>query len=87
MDLVDGAASQNEIPMIAKDVAWLWRTAYNTGMQGCEEWPAHGEEIARLFEIAARVSRALPRPGLLLGEVIDDHDGFVDDGALREARS
>ncbi|KAI0085689.1 meiosis protein SPO22/ZIP4 like-domain-containing protein [Irpex rosettiformis] len=37
--------------VIAKDISWLWRTAYNCAVQGCTEWEDE-ETVSRLFEVA-----------------------------------
>ena len=40
-----------------KDISWLWRTAYNTAVQGCSEWDNQEDTISDLFDISRQVSR------------------------------
>ena len=40
-----------------KDISWLWRTAYNTAIQGCSEWENYEDSISDLFDIARQVGR------------------------------
>lgn len=40
---------------MAKDISWLWRTAYNCAVQGCTEW-GDGEAASRLFDVSREVS-------------------------------
>ena len=52
---MDEASTQKAIPLIMKDVSWLWRTAYNCAIQGCSEWEDCEEQIWTLFNIARDV--------------------------------
>ena len=47
-------ASKNNLAIIAKDLSWLWRTAYNAAVAGCQDW----EElvVAEIFDLAREVS-------------------------------
>jgi hypothetical protein len=51
---------QKAVSLIAKDVSWLWRMAYNLAVQGCSDWEeqyiAHTME---LFDIAREASTLL----------------------------
>ncbi|KAF8708275.1 Meiosis protein SPO22/ZIP4 like, partial [Rhizoctonia solani] len=38
LDLVKLMASKNNLVLIAKDLSWLWRTAYNAAVTGCQDW-------------------------------------------------
>ncbi|KAF8310846.1 hypothetical protein DL93DRAFT_2099158 [Clavulina sp. PMI_390] len=49
-DLVAKAVDNKEAEMISKDIAWLWRTAYNCAVDGCSDWPT--ENVAELFTTA-----------------------------------
>ena len=51
LSLVETASNGESSPLIAKDVSWLWRTAYNTAIQACAEWNNAEHEIADLFEL------------------------------------
>jgi hypothetical protein len=54
---VGEAAAQKATSLIMKDVAWLWRSAYNLAVQGCAEWEeASYDQIAGLFDVASDVS-------------------------------
>ncbi|KAJ7259902.1 meiosis protein SPO22/ZIP4 like-domain-containing protein [Mycena rebaudengoi] len=50
--LVDEACAHKAIALIIKDVSWLWRTAYNCGVQGCAQWEGCEDRISELFELA-----------------------------------
>ncbi|PPQ99580.1 hypothetical protein CVT26_008401 [Gymnopilus dilepis] len=50
--LTQTAASQRVVPLVYKDISWLWRTAYNCAVQGCADWENAGEQISELFDIA-----------------------------------
>ncbi|KAH9487374.1 hypothetical protein JR316_0001449 [Psilocybe cubensis] len=50
--LTEAAVSQKVVPLVFKDISWLWRTAYNCAVQGCAEWENAGDEISELFDIA-----------------------------------
>jgi hypothetical protein len=53
--LTDAASAQKMTTLIFKDISWLWRTAYNSAVQGCSEWENAGEQISELFDIAREV--------------------------------
>ncbi|KAI0735751.1 meiosis protein SPO22/ZIP4 like-domain-containing protein [Earliella scabrosa] len=38
-----------------KDISWLWRTAYNTAIQGCSDWENYEDSISDLFDIARQM--------------------------------
>ena len=40
---------------VAKDISWLWRTAYNCAVQGCADWEAEEEAASDLFDVAREV--------------------------------
>ncbi|KAI0078527.1 hypothetical protein K474DRAFT_1660335 [Panus rudis PR-1116 ss-1] len=40
---------------VAKDISWLWRTAYNTAVHGCSTWQDAETQIAELFEEAQKL--------------------------------
>jgi len=44
--------------MVAKDISWLWRTAYNCAVQGCSEWEDSEEKVAELFDLARQLLEA-----------------------------
>lgn len=39
----------------AKDISWLWRTAYNCAVQGCADWEAAEDAVTKLFDTAREV--------------------------------
>jgi hypothetical protein len=49
-EIVQAALSKKEAAVILKDISWLWRTAYNTAVQGCIDWPS--EIVSDLFDIS-----------------------------------
>ncbi|CAE6451343.1 unnamed protein product [Rhizoctonia solani] len=50
LGLINVIASRNNLAIIAKDLSWLWRTAYNAAVAGCQDW----EEmvVAEIFDLA-----------------------------------
>ncbi|KAI0825283.1 meiosis protein SPO22/ZIP4 like-domain-containing protein [Trametes gibbosa] len=44
-----------------KDVSWLWRTAYNTAVQGCSEWENREDSTSDLFDIARQLLQIYTR--------------------------
>ncbi|KAH9947352.1 meiosis protein SPO22/ZIP4 like-domain-containing protein [Amylocystis lapponica] len=56
--LVADLAARRSATMVAKDISWLWRTAYNCAIQGCSEWEDSEEKVAELFDIARQLLEA-----------------------------
>ncbi|KAF9552702.1 hypothetical protein CPC08DRAFT_261815 [Agrocybe pediades] len=50
--LTQAASSHNSVPLVYKEISWLWKTAYNCAVQGCAEWENAGDQISELFDIA-----------------------------------
>ncbi|THG97385.1 hypothetical protein EW026_g4602 [Hermanssonia centrifuga] len=50
--LIESFHATKRSTIIAKDVSWLWRTAYNCAVQGCAEWENSEEAVSDLFDIA-----------------------------------
>ncbi|KAL5476400.1 SPO22_3 [Sanghuangporus weigelae] len=59
--LVNTAVTGRNAPLIAKDVSWLWRTAYNIALQGCSEWRDADIQIGELFELSYELAHAYSR--------------------------
>lgn len=59
------AQKVNGVAVITKDISWLWRTAYNTAVQGCAEWENSEGQVADLFEAAYDVSTSCHQPQAL----------------------
>ena len=57
--MVETACAQNELSLIAKDVSWLWRAAYNCAIEGCMAWEQSESQISDLFDVSREVSRAV----------------------------
>jgi hypothetical protein len=53
--LVDAACAEQKSIMITKDISWLWRTAYNSAIQGCSEWNSAEAQVTELFQISREV--------------------------------
>ncbi|KAH7103160.1 meiosis protein SPO22/ZIP4 like-domain-containing protein [Auriculariales sp. MPI-PUGE-AT-0066] len=53
--LIAAASVKKTSALISKDVAWLWRAAFNTAMQGCRDWQNCELHIANLFEAASEL--------------------------------
>jgi len=52
--LAETASERNEVSLVAKDLSWLWRTAYNCAVQGCSDWDSE-DLISDLFDISREV--------------------------------
>lgn len=51
--ICESALKKKELPIIAKELSWLWRTAYNIAVQGCTDWdPGFEEQLADLFDLS-----------------------------------
>ncbi|KAL5534754.1 hypothetical protein ACEPAG_1218 [Sanghuangporus baumii] len=59
--LVNTAVTGRNAPLIAKDVSWLWRSAYNIALQGCSEWRDAEIQIGELFELSYELAHAYSR--------------------------
>lgn len=57
--LVLDAIRQNKAPLVAKDLSWLWRTAYNSAVSGLGVWD--DEDVTEMFVVARSVS-SYPSP-------------------------
>jgi len=53
--LVEAADTEKKSVMVTKDISWLWRTAYNSAIQGCAEWENAEAQVTELFEISREV--------------------------------
>ncbi|CAA7266391.1 unnamed protein product [Cyclocybe aegerita] len=53
--LAEAASEQKAVPLVFKDIVWLWKTAYNCAVQGCTEWENAGDQISELFDIAREI--------------------------------
>lgn len=41
--------------ILARDVSWLWRTAYNCAIQACSDWEDREDQISDIFDAARRL--------------------------------
>lgn len=53
--LIEAASAKKASALVAKDMAWLWRAAYNCAVQGCSDWPECELLIADLFDLSRQV--------------------------------
>lgn len=53
--MCESAQEKKDFPAMVKEVSWLWRTAYNTAVQGCSEWTDSEEQLAELFDLSRAV--------------------------------
>ncbi|KDQ17571.1 hypothetical protein BOTBODRAFT_64038 [Botryobasidium botryosum FD-172 SS1] len=58
-ELVETTFTKKGGALIAKDLSWLWRSAYNAAIQGCSEWD--NEQVLQLFDIAFELMEAYQR--------------------------
>ncbi|CAE6532105.1 unnamed protein product [Rhizoctonia solani] len=56
LDVINVMASRDNLAIIAKDLSWLWRTAYNAAVAGCQDW----EElvVAEIFDLSRELMKA-----------------------------
>lgn len=47
-------STKDNLAVIAKDLSWLWRTAYNAAVAGCQDWEEL--DVAEIFDLARNVS-------------------------------
>ncbi|KAI1789167.1 meiosis protein SPO22/ZIP4 like-domain-containing protein [Ganoderma leucocontextum] len=55
LSLVTALHSKTSTSVGVRDISWLWRTAYNTAVQGCTEWENHEDGVSDLFDIARQL--------------------------------
>ncbi|KAI0719068.1 meiosis protein SPO22/ZIP4 like-domain-containing protein [Cerioporus squamosus] len=55
LSLATALESKQNTAVGTKDVSWLWRTAYNTAVQGCAEWDNQEDSISDLFDISRQL--------------------------------
>ncbi|KAG9019075.1 hypothetical protein FRB90_006598 [Tulasnella sp. 427] len=53
VELVKAADSKKSASLIIKDVSWLWRIVYNTGIEGCKGWDPF--QVSELFLLSRQV--------------------------------
>ncbi|CUA77764.1 hypothetical protein RSOLAG22IIIB_06771 [Rhizoctonia solani] len=56
LDLINVMASRDNLAIIAKDLSWLWRTAYNAAVAGCQDWDEL--VVAEIFDLARELMEA-----------------------------
>lgn len=47
------------LTLVIRDIAWLWRAAYNCAIQGCSEWEHAESTVSDIFDIARQVRCSL----------------------------
>lgn len=52
--LVESVTHENAT-MVIRDLSWLWRTAYNSAIEGCSVWENQGEQVSEAFDAAREV--------------------------------
>ncbi|KAI0651390.1 meiosis protein SPO22/ZIP4 like-domain-containing protein [Trametes meyenii] len=55
LSLVTALEKKQNTTVGTKDVSWLWRTAYNTAVQGCSEWENQEDNVSDLFDVARQI--------------------------------
>ncbi|KAI8983311.1 meiosis protein SPO22/ZIP4 like-domain-containing protein [Trametes punicea] len=55
LSLAEALEAKQNTAGVTKDIAWLWRTAYNTAVQGCSEWENQEDSISDLFDTARQL--------------------------------
>ena len=41
--------------VVMRDISWLWRTAYNSAVEGCSSWENQGAQVSEAFDAAREV--------------------------------
>ena len=54
-DLISQVSTKKGIAVIARDISWLWRMAYNSAVKGCSTWECPDDLVSDLFEISREV--------------------------------
>ncbi|KAI0757464.1 meiosis protein SPO22/ZIP4 like-domain-containing protein [Daedaleopsis nitida] len=55
LSLVTALESKLNTAAGTRDISWLWRTAYNTAVQGCSDWENYEDNISDLFDISRQL--------------------------------
>ncbi|EIW65111.1 uncharacterized protein TRAVEDRAFT_55804 [Trametes versicolor FP-101664 SS1] len=61
LSLVTALETKQASAVGTKDVSWLWRTAYNTAVQGCSEWENREDSISDLFDVSRQLLQIYTR--------------------------
>jgi hypothetical protein len=54
-DLISQISARKGIAVIARDISWLWRMAYNSAVKGCSTWECPDDLVSDLFDISREV--------------------------------
>lgn len=54
-DLISHVSTKKGIAVIARDISWLWRMAYNSAVKGCSTWECPDDLVSDLFDISREV--------------------------------
>ena len=54
-DMISQVSTKKGIAVIARDVSWLWRMAYNSAVKGCSIWECPDDLVSGLFDISREV--------------------------------
>jgi len=53
--LISQVSTKKGIAVIARDISWLWRMAYNSAVKGCSTWECPDDLVSDLFDISREV--------------------------------
>jgi len=59
-DLISRVSTKKGITVIARDISWLWRMAYNSAVKGCSTWECPDDLVSDLFDISREVRVDFP---------------------------
>ena len=59
-DLISQISAKKGIAVIARDISWLWRMAYNSAVKGCSAWECPDDLVSDLFDISREVRVNVP---------------------------
>ena len=59
-DLISQVSTKKGIAVIARDISWLWRMAYNSAVKGCTAWECSDDLVSDLFDISREVRVNVP---------------------------
>ncbi|KAI0727576.1 hypothetical protein C8Q72DRAFT_839118 [Fomitopsis betulina] len=65
------------LTLVIRDIAWLWRAAYNCAIQGCSEWEHAESTVSDIFDIARQLLEAY-RDASLTDTDVEIHLHIID---------
>ena len=67
-DLISQVSTKKGIAVVAQDILWLWRMAYNSAVRGCSIWECPEDLVLGLSISAERSEWILLIPSILIAK-------------------